>query len=75
MKTTIVTVDRIENDIAVLEFENHTYDVPLSILPNINEGDQLEITRVGSLQNERNEAEERLNRLKKNSPKGNIIDL
>ena len=74
MKTTIVTVDRIEKDVAVLEFQNDTYNVPLQILPDVREGDTLEITRISSNKTLK-EAEDRLNRLQKKSPKSTIIDL
>ena len=74
MKTTIVTVDRIESDVAVLEYKNDTYDVPLQILPDVREGDKLEITRLSSNQT-LEDAEERLGRLQKKSPTSTIIDL
>jgi len=73
MSSRILIIDRIENDIAVLEFSNQTYQVPIDILPDVKEGDQIEIIKITPLNID---AKARLERLKLRSPKSDdVIDL
>ena len=68
-------VDRIEGDIAVLEWEDIFIDMPLSILPDdLKEGMLISLeTSVASSSME--EAKGRLDRLKAKFKKRNKIDL
>ena len=75
MSHTIITVDRIENDIAVLERDKQIFDIPLALLPDVKEGDQLQITVLDNTKTQ-DEASARLERLKQRSPPpDDIIDL
>ena len=70
-----LVVDRIENDIVVLESDSVLFDVPRSAFPDVQEGDVLVWTK-----HEPNTtgAEARIERLKSRSPQpkgGDIIDL
>lgn len=60
-----VTVDRIEGDMAVLENEKkQTAAVPVFLLPEISEGDVLEIRKDDKeTQKRRSAARERMNKL------------
>ena len=75
MSQIILVVDRIEGDTAVLELGDQLFDVPLAILPLIKEGDQVQIVRVDN-SNALQEAQDRLERLRKRDPDpDDIIDL
>ena len=75
MPHTILTVDRIEQDTVVLERDKQMFDVPLALLPNVKEGDQLQIIILDNTKTQ-DQSEARLERLKQRSPPSNdIIDL
>jgi len=67
-------IDRIEGEYAIVEVEEDFLRIPLALLPEVTEGDQIEIRKKESTDRIK-EAEERLKRLKQNSPQGTIIDL
>ena len=70
-----MVVDRIEGDIAVLEFNGQTIDIPTSILPNgIQEGDRLRMI-LDSNPDELQTSEARLERLQAKDELPDHIDL
>ena len=74
MKLQIV-VDRIEGGFAVLEVETNYVDWPLKALPSgTTEGTCLTI-EITSNPTDSSTAEERLARLRRREPRGDIIDL
>ncbi|MBT3219304.1 MAG: DUF3006 domain-containing protein [Proteobacteria bacterium] len=74
MKLQIV-VDRIEGDLAVLEVGNSLVDWPLKALPpEVAEGTCLTI-EIQVDPSDTRAAEERLARLRRREPKGDVIDL
>jgi len=71
----IVTVDRIEGDLAVLEVGTRLVDWPLSELPaETCEGQRFTLT-IAPAPADLSEARARLERLKRRGPKGDEIDL
>jgi len=67
-------IDRIENQIAIIELGDQTFEIPIAILPDgIQEGDHCQIQRILPAKN--SDAEERLARLKERDPGSDIIDL
>ena len=71
-------VDKIENDIAIIECNGELLNIPLAFLPaNIEEGDIIVLQKEHSSKAESlRDAEDRLKRLKaKNPTPSNIIDL
>ena len=75
--TSTITIDRIENNLAVVESDEQSFSIPISLLPaGAQEGDTYTIT-FASLNNEdtQKEAQERLERLKKRDSGNDIIDL
>ena len=74
MSTTIYTVDRIEGDTIVLEDGQRTFDLPLEMLPDVKEGERIQIVRLPSIEGDT--AEDRLARLRERSPNSqDIVDL
>lgn len=37
------TVDRIEGNYVIVEFEGQFYEIPLQLLPNVQEGDMINV--------------------------------
>ena len=75
--TSTITIDRIENNLAVVEAEEQSFSIPISLLPaEAKEGDTYTIT-FASIESEsiQKEAQERLERLKKRDSGNDIIDL
>ena len=75
--TSTITIDRIENNLAVVETKEQSFSIPISLLPaGAKEGDTYTIT-FASIDNEdtQKEAQERLERLKKRDSGNDIIDL
>ena len=75
--TSILTIDRIENDLAVVESGNLNFSIPTSLLPaGVKEGDSYEIT-FSAIDNSDaiKESKERLERLQKRDSGDDIIDL
>ena len=75
--TSRITIDRIENNLAVVESGEDYFSIPLSLLPaGAKEGDSYTITFASiDSTNAKKEAQERLDRLKKRDPGDDIIDL
>ena len=75
--TSTIPIDRIENNLAVVESEEQSFEIPISLLPaGAKEGDTYTIT-FASITNEdmQQEAQERLERLKERDSGNDIIDL
>ena len=75
--TSTITIDRIENNLAVIESEEQSFSIPISLLPaGAREGDSYTIT-FASIDSEsiQKEAHERLERLKKRDSGNDTIDL
>ena len=75
--TSTIIIDRIENDLAIVESGTKSFSIPILLLPDgAKEGDSFTIT-FASIDNEntQKEAQERLDRLKERDPGDDIIDL
>ena len=70
-------IDRIEGDIAIIECGEHTFEVPVSALPEgAQEGSQLSFSLLSSPESDADqEANDRLERLKARDSGDDIIDL
>ena len=74
MSTKTYTVDRIEEDTIVLDDGQRTFDLPIDLLPDVKEGERIQLIRLPPI--ETTTAEERLERLRKRTPNTqDIIDL
>ena len=72
--TTSFIIDRIEADIAIVEQDERTFEIPVALLPEgSKEGDRLQIQRLPPSSDDSNEA--RLERLKSRDSGDDIIDL
>ena len=72
----ILTVDRIEGDMVVIETPSGLYDLPLSCFNwNISEGDKIAVEKVEHSENEMQNSMDRLKRLTAKGDKSDIIDL
>jgi hypothetical protein len=72
----VIVVDRIEEDIAVLEVDGETIDVPLAQLPaGITEGQVLEGDGDNSATGPTREVVERMKRLRMRDPGDMEIDI
>ena len=70
-----IVVDRVEGDVAVLDFNGTSLDVPLAALPEgAGEGSVLTLA-LSSESDALSEAEARLERLKKKNPPKMSFDL
>ena len=68
-------VDRIEGDLAVVQFYGETVNIPLGDLPDGTKEGTI-ITLTGCLAaDQRGDTEARLERLRQTGPAGDIIDL
>lgn len=72
-------IDRIEGDIAIVEYRGQYFDIPLCLLPDLKEGSTLQIQLIEKDPKQYTileEAEARLNRLKQRSePPPDVFDL
>lgn len=76
MSTITLIIDRIEGPEAVVEYDKKYYSLPLEMLPEgISEGDSLTISRSPPDETILEQAESRLERLKKRDSGSQIIDL
>lgn len=75
--TSTITIDRIENNLAVVESKQQSFSIPISLLPaGAKEGDSYTISFASvASENIQKEAQERLERLKKRDSGNDIIDL
>ena len=75
--TSTIIIDRIENDLAVVESETESFSIPIILLPNgAKEGDSFTITFAAvRSESTKKEAQDRLERLKKRDSGNDIIDL
>ena len=75
--TSTIIIDRIENDLAIVESGEKSFSIPTSLLPDgAKEGDSFTITFASAdSESTQKEAQERLERLKKRDPGDDIIDL
>ena len=75
--TSTIIIDRIENDLAVVEAGDLSFSIPTSLLPDeAKEGDTFTITFASTDNTStREEAQKRLERLKQRDPGNDIIDL
>ncbi|MFT6143196.1 MAG: hypothetical protein ACJAZO_003180 [Myxococcota bacterium] len=71
----MMTVDRIEGNIAIVEFAGIMVNLSVSALPaGTTEGTRLKVD-LTRLPTESSDAQARLDRLRQNSPPGDSIDL
>lgn len=71
----LMTVDRIEGDLAVVEFGGTMLNLAVSALPEgTTEGTRLKV-ELTRLPTDSGDAQARLDRLRQNSPPGDSIDL
>lgn len=72
-------IDRIEENFAIIECEGEFFEVNLKLLPELSEGDQIQIQRISPESEETSKLEEaqaRLERLKQRSePPPDVFDL
>ena len=75
--TSTITIDRIENNLAVVESKEQSFSIPISLFPaGAKEGNSYTITFASiDSENIQKEAQERLERLKKRDSGNDIIDL
>ena len=73
----MIVVDRIEADIAVLEIGGQTFHLPVSALPpGAGEGSVLVLSLdQASTASRRQQAEQRLERLRQRTPSKKMLDL
>lgn len=74
--THTLTIDRIEADQAVVEFNGTTFDLPVALLPaGVREGQRIALNTSLATDADTRAAEERLERLRQTGPSGDTIDL